>query len=124
MLFRLNLSTRVVLFIRVLMSFNIVNPVTDEVVMMLETPFRRWKSDSKNDLLKVSRPIPILSVLTPDKKNQVRYSVNHSVQIYINNTLGYVEVIIYRNCVVDRVFYWVKSVAAREVHIRWCTKNV
>lgn len=43
-------------------------PVTDVVVMLLETPFRRWNSDSKNDLLKVGKPIPILSTLTPDKK--------------------------------------------------------
>ncbi|KAL4154561.1 hypothetical protein QTP88_000418 [Uroleucon formosanum] len=38
------------------------------VVMLLETPFRRWHSDNKNDLLKVGKPIPILSALAPDKK--------------------------------------------------------
>ncbi|KAL4120790.1 hypothetical protein QTP88_013411 [Uroleucon formosanum] len=38
------------------------------VVMLLETPFRRWLSDNKNDLLKVGKPIPILSALAPDKK--------------------------------------------------------
>jgi hypothetical protein len=38
-----------------------MNPVTDVVVMLLETPFRRWKSDSKNDLLKVGKPIPVFS---------------------------------------------------------------
>ncbi|KAL4141956.1 hypothetical protein QTP88_004495 [Uroleucon formosanum] len=43
-------------------------PVTDVVVMLLETPFRRWNSDSKNDLLKMGKPIPILSALAPDKK--------------------------------------------------------
>ncbi|XP_025198313.1 zinc finger MYM-type protein 1-like, partial [Melanaphis sacchari] len=43
-------------------------PVTDVVVMLLETPFRRWTSDSKNDLLKVGKPIPILSALATDKK--------------------------------------------------------
>ncbi|KAL4142042.1 hypothetical protein QTP88_004574 [Uroleucon formosanum] len=46
-------------------------PVTDVVlmvVMLLETPFRRWHSDSKNDLLKMGKPIPILSALAPDKK--------------------------------------------------------
>ncbi|XP_025420925.1 zinc finger MYM-type protein 1-like [Sipha flava] len=43
-------------------------PVTDVVVMLLETPFRRWNSDNKNDLLKVGKPIPILSALAPDKK--------------------------------------------------------
>ncbi|KAL4141564.1 hypothetical protein QTP88_004185 [Uroleucon formosanum] len=42
--------------------------VTDVVVMLLETPFRRWNSDSKNDLLKIGKPIPILSALAPDKK--------------------------------------------------------
>ncbi|KAL4089368.1 hypothetical protein QTP88_024414 [Uroleucon formosanum] len=42
--------------------------VTDMVVMLLETPFRRWHSDNKNDLLKVGKPIPILSALAPDKK--------------------------------------------------------
>ncbi|KAL4141558.1 hypothetical protein QTP88_004182 [Uroleucon formosanum] len=42
--------------------------VTDVVVMLLETPFRRWNSDSKNDLLKMGKPIPILSALAPDKK--------------------------------------------------------
>lgn len=41
-------------------------PVTDVVVMLLETPFRRWNSDHKNDLLKVGKPIPILSALAPD----------------------------------------------------------
>jgi len=45
-----------------------MKPVTDEVFILLETPFRRWKSNNKNDLLKVGRPIPALSVLTPDKK--------------------------------------------------------
>ncbi|KAL4107233.1 hypothetical protein QTP88_017616 [Uroleucon formosanum] len=40
----------------------------DVVVMLLETPFRRWNSDSKNDLLKMGKPIPILSALAPDKK--------------------------------------------------------
>jgi len=44
----------------------IINPVTDMVVMLLETPFQRWKSGSNNGLLKVGRPIPILSVLVPD----------------------------------------------------------
>ncbi|KAL4091278.1 hypothetical protein QTP88_025991 [Uroleucon formosanum] len=38
------------------------------VVMLLETPFRRWHSDNKNDLLKVGKTIPILSALAPDKK--------------------------------------------------------
>ncbi|KAL4143387.1 hypothetical protein QTP88_005724 [Uroleucon formosanum] len=42
--------------------------MTDMVVMLLETPFRRWHSDNKNDLLKVGKPIPILSALAPDKK--------------------------------------------------------
>ncbi|KAL4083864.1 hypothetical protein QTP88_029180 [Uroleucon formosanum] len=42
--------------------------VTDMVVMLLETPFRRWHSDNKNDLLKVGKPIPIFSALAPDKK--------------------------------------------------------
>ncbi|KAL4120168.1 hypothetical protein QTP88_012898 [Uroleucon formosanum] len=42
--------------------------LTDMVVMLLETPFRRWHSDNKNDLLKVGKPIPILSALAPDKK--------------------------------------------------------
>jgi len=80
-----------------------MNPVTDVVVMLLETPFQRWKSGSKNDLLKVGRPIPILSILTPDK-NKVRCFVGHLIQIYINNTLGYVEVIIlYKNCFVGLV---------------------
>ncbi|XP_060845584.1 zinc finger MYM-type protein 1-like [Rhopalosiphum padi] len=45
-----------------------MNPVTDEVVILLETPFRRWKSNNKNDLIKVGMPMPALSVLTPDKK--------------------------------------------------------
>ncbi|KAL4113379.1 hypothetical protein QTP88_017011 [Uroleucon formosanum] len=43
-------------------------PVTDVVVMLLKTPFRRWNSDSKNDLLKMGKLIPILSALAPDKK--------------------------------------------------------
>ncbi|XP_060846436.1 uncharacterized protein LOC132926113 [Rhopalosiphum padi] len=43
-------------------------PVTDVVAMLLETPFRGWNSDTKNDLLKVGKPIPILSALAPDKK--------------------------------------------------------
>ncbi|KAL4149969.1 hypothetical protein QTP88_003820 [Uroleucon formosanum] len=42
--------------------------MTDMVVMLLETSFRRWHSDNKNDLLKVGKPIPILSALAPDKK--------------------------------------------------------
>lgn len=45
----------------------IMNPMTDIVVMLLETPFRRWKFHSKNNLLKVGRLIPILSDLAPDK---------------------------------------------------------
>ncbi|KAL4131214.1 hypothetical protein QTP88_008555 [Uroleucon formosanum] len=46
----------------------VLTAVTDMVVMLLETPFRRWHSDNKNDLLKVGKPIPILSALAPDKK--------------------------------------------------------
>ncbi|KAE9522975.1 hypothetical protein AGLY_016606 [Aphis glycines] len=45
-----------------------MNPVTDAVVMLLKTPFRRWNSDSKNDLLKAGNPIPMLSALALDKK--------------------------------------------------------
>jgi hypothetical protein len=43
-------------------------PVTDVVVMWLETPFRRWNSYSKKNLLKVGKPIPIFSALAPVKK--------------------------------------------------------
>ena len=42
-----------------------MNPVTDVVVMLLETPFRRWTLSSQNDLLKVGKPIPIVSILVP-----------------------------------------------------------
>jgi hypothetical protein len=51
-----------------LITVGVMYPVTDVVVMLLETPFRRWNSDTKNDLLKVGKPIPILSALAPDKK--------------------------------------------------------
>jgi hypothetical protein len=59
-----------------------MNPVTDEVVMLLETPFRRWKSDNKNDLLKVGRAIPILSVLTPDKKSSKVFCRSFNPNLY------------------------------------------
>ncbi|KAL4085226.1 hypothetical protein QTP88_027085 [Uroleucon formosanum] len=52
----------------IIASSNQFQNVTDMVVMLLETPFRRWHSDNKNDLLKVGKPIPILSALAPDKK--------------------------------------------------------
>ncbi|KAL4107619.1 hypothetical protein QTP88_017943 [Uroleucon formosanum] len=47
--------------------------LTDMVVMLLETPFRRWHSDNKNDLLKVGKPISILSALAPDKKLIIKF---------------------------------------------------
>jgi len=59
-----------------------MNPVIDEVVMLLETPFRRWKSDNKKDLLKVGRPIPILSVLTPDKKSSKVFCRSFNPNLY------------------------------------------
>ncbi|XP_050060818.1 zinc finger MYM-type protein 1-like [Aphis gossypii] len=59
-----------------------MNPVTDVVVMLLETPFQRWKSGSKNDLLKVGRPIPILSILTPDKKQSKVFCRSFNPNLY------------------------------------------
>ncbi|KAL4153064.1 hypothetical protein QTP88_000897 [Uroleucon formosanum] len=53
--------------------------VTDVVVMLLETPFRRWNSDSKNDLLKMGKPIPILSALAPDKKLSMSKSIQNDL---------------------------------------------
>ncbi|KAL4149716.1 hypothetical protein QTP88_003593 [Uroleucon formosanum] len=49
------------------------------VVMLLETPFRRWHSDNKNDLLKVGKPIPILSALAPDKKLSMSKSIQNDL---------------------------------------------
>ncbi|KAL4085456.1 hypothetical protein QTP88_027314 [Uroleucon formosanum] len=49
-------------------TWKLIKSLTDVVIMLLETPFRRWNSDSKNDLLKMGKPIPILSALAPDKK--------------------------------------------------------
>lgn len=48
--------------------FSVYTFLTIKNVQMISS-FRRWMSDSKNDLLlKVGRPIPALSVFTPDKK--------------------------------------------------------
>src|SRR5580765_8776126 len=42
-------------------------PVTDAIVILLETPFQRWTKGSQNDLLKAGKPVPILTFLVPDK---------------------------------------------------------
>jgi len=59
-----------------------MNPVTDVVVMLLETPFLRWKSDSKNDLLKLGKPIPVLSMLVPDKKQSKVFCRSFNPSLY------------------------------------------
>jgi len=79
-----------------------MNPVTDVVVMLSETPFRRLRYGSKNDLLKVGRPIPILSVFAPDKKLSKVFCRSFDTNLYQQH-LSYVEVIIYKNCFVGRV---------------------
>lgn len=46
-----------------------MNPVTDAVAVLFETvPFRRWKSIDENYVLRAGKPVPILSVLAPEKK--------------------------------------------------------
>jgi len=61
-----SLVTAVIDRFYILSKIRITNPVTDA---LLETPRSTcWKSDSKNDLLKVGKPIPIRSALAPDKK--------------------------------------------------------
>ncbi|XP_060836306.1 uncharacterized protein LOC132918969 [Rhopalosiphum padi] len=59
-----------------------MNPVTDVVAMLLETPFPHWKPDSKKDLLKVGKPIPILSVLVPDKKQTKVFCRSFNPNLY------------------------------------------
>lgn len=59
-----------------------MNPVTDPIVMLLETPFLSWKSVNKNDLLKVGRPIPVLSVLSPDKKHNKVFCRSFNANLY------------------------------------------
>jgi len=54
--------------INTLITLGVMYPVTDVVVMLLETPFLRWNSNRKNDLLKVGKSIPVLLALAPDKK--------------------------------------------------------
>lgn len=78
------------------MSDFMMNPVRDAVVMLLETPFRHWMSYNKNDLLKTGKPVPILMVLSPDKKLNLIFS-RSSTKICTNNTCGCVVVIIFKN---------------------------
>jgi len=59
-----------------------MNPVTDTVVMLLETPFVNWKSSYKNDLLKAGRPIPILTLLSPDKKHNKIFCRSFNANLY------------------------------------------
>uniref|UniRef100_A0A2S2PGV1 Zinc finger MYM-type protein 1 n=1 Tax=Schizaphis graminum TaxID=13262 RepID=A0A2S2PGV1_SCHGA len=59
-----------------------MNPVRDVVVMLLETPFPRWKSDSKKDLLKVGKPIPMLLKSVPDKKQAKVYCRSFNTNLY------------------------------------------
>jgi len=50
--------------------------------MLLETPFLSWKSSNKNDLLKAGRPIPILSLLSPDKKHNKVFCRSFNANLY------------------------------------------
>jgi len=59
-----------------------MNPVTDPVVMLLQTPFKKWKPSNKNDLLKTGRPIPFLSVLSPDKKHNKVFCRSFNANLY------------------------------------------
>ncbi|KAL4120900.1 hypothetical protein QTP88_013509 [Uroleucon formosanum] len=60
--------------------------MTDMVVMLLETPFRRWHSDNKNDLLKVGKPLPFLSALAPDKKLSKVFCRSFNPNLYQQHT--------------------------------------
>ncbi|XP_050064957.1 zinc finger MYM-type protein 1-like [Aphis gossypii] len=51
-----------------------MNPVYDPVVQLLGTPFRRWTTNDKNELLKLGKPIPQLCCQSRDKKGGKMYS--------------------------------------------------
>jgi len=45
-----------------------MDPINDPVVILLETPFRRWNNIHKNDLIRKGKPTPFLSCQSLDKK--------------------------------------------------------
>lgn len=53
-----------------------MNPVSDTVCALLETPFSRWKDEDKKDILTTGRPTTALSISVKKKKNGKSYNVN------------------------------------------------
>jgi hypothetical protein len=45
-----------------------MDPINDPVVILLETPFRRWNNIHKNDLVRKGKSTPFLSCQSLDKK--------------------------------------------------------
>lgn len=51
-----------------------MNPLNDPIVQLLETPFRRWSNNNKNELVRLGKPTPMLSCLSKDKKGGKEFS--------------------------------------------------
>lgn len=45
-----------------------MNPVSDTVCALLETPFSRWKDEDKKDILTTGRPTTALSISVKKEK--------------------------------------------------------